>query len=183
MDYRATDEWDETMWRQAEPVYNRSFPEHGRKSPAVIRRMFERRMCRLHTADNGGETVAMALTGIDERLRALLIDYIAVKPEHRGEGYGSRFLRRILDWARDDAGCRGAVVEVEAEPTPDNRRRVRFWERCGFAPTDYVHRYIWVPEPYRAMRLSFDPRDPLPDDGEALFRSITRFHSRAYRKR
>lgn len=74
------------------------------------------------------------------------------------------------------------IVEVEAAPSEANTRRVCFWEQCGFRTTDYVHRYIWVPEPYRAMYRSFDADDPLPDDGEALFRCITRFHRKAYRK-
>ncbi|TMV47598.1 GNAT family N-acetyltransferase [Paenibacillus mesophilus] len=182
MEYIATDEWDETLWREAERIYNKAFPEHGRKSAEIIRRMFDKGMCTLHTAADRREMVAMALTGIDKQAEALLIDYIAVKEEARGKGYGRTFLSHIRDWAETEAHCRGIIVEVEAEPSEANRRRIRFWERCGFRLTDYVHHYIWVPEPYRAMYLNFHADNPLPGDGEALFRSITRFHRKAYRK-
>ncbi|GAA3401813.1 GNAT family N-acetyltransferase [Paenibacillus hodogayensis] len=182
MDYRVTAEWNETIWRLAEPIYRHAFPEHGRKPEAIIRRMFERGLCRLHTAAVDNETIAMALTGIDARASALLIDYIAVKREVQSRGYGRLFLERIRTWAETSARCRGIIVEVEADPSNENLRRIRFWEQCGFRLTDYVHHYIWVPEPYRAMALSFRQDDPLPDDGETLFRSITRFHQQAYRK-
>ncbi|RKN85561.1 GNAT family N-acetyltransferase [Paenibacillus ginsengarvi] len=182
MEHRLTDNWDEALWRQAEPIYNEAFPEHGRKPPSIIRRMFEKRMCTLHVASVGEEPVAMALTGLDEKTGALIIDYIAVKRSYRGEGRGREWTRLIAGWAKRVHSCRGIIVEVEAEQTPDNLRRIRFWERCGFRLTAYVHRYIWVPEPYRAMYVSFDPENPLPDDGEALFRCITRFHEKAYRK-
>ncbi|MEF3304109.1 GNAT family N-acetyltransferase [Paenibacillus sp. GYB003] len=182
MEYETTDVWNETLWRQAEPIYDEAFAERGRKTADIVRRMFERRMCRLHVAKEGEAAIAMALTGTDERIGAMLVDYLAVRREYRGKRYGSRFLNLLIGGARHLPGCKGVIVEVEAEPTPENVRRIRFWESAGFRPTDYTHRYIWVPEPYRAMALSFDPRDPLPDDGKALFRAITRFHEKAYRR-
>ncbi|TNJ66596.1 GNAT family N-acetyltransferase [Paenibacillus hemerocallicola] len=182
MEYKTTNEWDEKLWREVESIYNKAFGEQGRKTPAIIRRMFDRGMCTLHTAAVDRQMIAMALTGIDKQEDALLIDYIAVKEEARGKGYGRIFLDHIRNWAETAAHCRGIIVEVEADPSPANSGRIRFWERCGFRLTDYVHRYIWVPEPYRAMYMNFSPDNPLPVDGEALFRSITRFHRKAYRK-
>lgn len=181
--YDSTDIWDEAMWRDAWPVYDRAFPAEGRKSETIIRRMFERGMCRLHLLREEGAAVAMALTGFDEQGRVLLIDYLAVDLPIRGRGYGRRLLELIRDRTVAERSCRGILVEVEAAPTPENWRRIRFWERCGFRLTDYVHRYIWVPERYRAMALDLDPESPLPTDGRELFRFITRFHERAYRGR
>jgi GNAT superfamily N-acetyltransferase len=107
-----------------------------------------------------------------------------VGEDARGEGIGSRLLDQIKEWARDTAGCIGMIVEVEAEPTDENRRRIRYWLSNGFSLTDYVHSYIWVPEPYLAMYLNFeDTAHRLPDDGKRLFRSITKFHEKAYRRR
>jgi hypothetical protein len=73
------------------------------------------------------------------------------------------------------------LIEIEAEETPGNCSRLRFWQRCGFLATDYVHRYIWVPEPYRAMVLPLRADADVSDDGEDLFRRITAFHKQAYR--
>lgn len=175
-------EWKEALWRKAEPIYVQSFPEHGRKPEAVVRRMFERRMCRLFTLEEDHGTVAMALAGRDEPTGMLVIDYLAVSREARGRGAGLRFMERLKAWAEAE-GCRGILVEVEAEPTEENLGRIRFWERCGLHLTDYVHTYIWVPEPYRAMYLYFSPEGPEETDGQVLFEAITRFHERAYRGR
>lgn len=219
--YYSTDRWEEAFWRQLRPVYEAGFAEHGRKPEAVIRRMFSRKLCRLHGLFDGDWPVAMALSGADSVLGAMVIDYLAVAPARRGSGIGRRFLEDIKEEALRHAGAaagqpeliggrqteltgnqqelirgsqpeqtvgggpgplRGIIVEVEAEETPENLGRIRFWEACGFRLTDYVHPYIWVPEPYRAMALSFPYREPLPLDGRELFAGIIRFHERAYRK-
>ncbi|UJF36213.1 GNAT family N-acetyltransferase [Paenibacillus hexagrammi] len=124
----------------------------------------------------------MALTGVDQEAKALLIDYIAIRQDARGKGCGRLMLDHIKQWARAAAGCKGMIVEVESEPTDENTRRIHFWESVGFHLTPYVHQYIWVPEPYQAMYVNFNQEDPLPEDGKALFKSITGFHEKAYRR-
>lgn len=183
MDYRIADEWDEARWNEAERIYEEAFPLDGKKSRTIIRRMFERKMCLLHTIAQGPDMIGMALTGIDEQAGALLIDYLAVRQDARGRGYGGLLLDRIKQWAQTATDCKGIIVEVESEPTEENRRRIRFWESNGFRLTAYVHQYIWVPEPYRAMYFNFDESDRLPEDGKTLFHSITRFHEKAYRRK
>jgi GNAT superfamily N-acetyltransferase len=182
LDYDITDEWNEQVWFKAEYIYHQAFPAEGRKSRAIIRRMFGKRMCQLHLATLGSETVAMALTGINKEARVLILDYIAIKEDLRGNGYGRLFINHIKQWAETTAACLGIVVEVESEASPDNSRRIHFWEKCGFHLTEYVHHYIWVPEPYRAMYLNFNPESRLTENGEKLFRYITQFHKKAYTK-
>ncbi|RIX50256.1 GNAT family N-acetyltransferase [Paenibacillus nanensis] len=182
LDYWITEEWNESQWLAAERIYEQAFPHGGRKNRDIIRRMFEKRMCQLHTIAHESEIVGMALTGIDKQVGALLIDYIAIREDVRGSGYGRLLLNRIKEWAQSAASCRGIIVEVEAERTEENSRRIHFWESCGFHLTDYLHHYIWVPEPYRAMVMSFEESNRLPHDGKLLFRSITKFHERAYRR-
>ncbi|UVI29278.1 GNAT family N-acetyltransferase [Paenibacillus spongiae] len=182
LEYRITDEWDQARWNGAERIYEQAFPLDGKKSRDIIRRMFEKGMCQLHTIVQGSETIGMALTGVDHQASALLIDYLAVRQDVRGSGYGRLLLDRIKQWARTIAGCKGIIVEVESEPTEENSRRIHFWETNGFQLTAYVHQYIWVPEPYQAMYVNFDETNRLPEDGKILFRSITRFHEKAYRR-
>ncbi|WP_053373967.1 MULTISPECIES: N-acetyltransferase [Bacillales] len=182
LEYSITDEWNEARWIAAERIYEQAFPLDGKKSRDIVRRMFEKRMCQLHTMAQDSEMVGMALTGIDQHAGALLIDYIAVRKDFRGSGYGRLFLDRIKEWARTAANCKGIIVEVESEPTEENSRRIHFWESNGFHLTAYIHQYIWVPEPYQAMYLNFEEDIRLPDDGKLLFRSITRFHEKAYRR-
>ncbi|MCR2807826.1 GNAT family N-acetyltransferase [Paenibacillus soyae] len=182
LEYRVTGEWDDVLWGKVEPIYEQAFPLDGKKSRDIIRRMFGKRMCELHTIGHGPEIVGMALTGIDKQAGALIIDYIAIRQDVRGSRHGRILLDYIKEWARAVAECKGIIVEVESDPTDENVRRIHFWQRNGFQLTSYVHQYIWVPEPYRAMYLNFDESDPLPDDGKLLFRSITKFHEKAYRR-
>jgi GNAT superfamily N-acetyltransferase len=182
MDYHTTVEWNEEIWIKAEQIYYQAFPAEGRKTRAIVRRMFEKRMCQLHLATEGSVTIAMALTGINDEAHILILDYIAIRHDLRGKGYGELFINYIKKWADTTAACLGIVVEVEAEPTPENIRRIRFWEKCGFQLTEYIHHYIWVPEPYHAMYLNFNQENYLTADGEKLFHYITQFHKKAYNK-
>src|SRR5690606_1201773 len=127
------------------------------------------------------QPVAMALTGRTEDGKAILIDYLAVRAELQGQGIGRSFLAALRQWAEAVERRDGIIIEVESEPTPINRARIRFWQQCGFRLTDYVHHYRWVPEPYHAMVLPFRADSGLPEDGEELFRYINAFHARAYR--
>lgn len=181
-EYGITDEWDDARWNAAERIYEQAFPYNGKKSRDIIHRMFLKRMCQLHTIALGPDIVGMALTGIDRQAGAVLIDYIAVRQDVRGSGHGRLLLNHIKQWAHTVPGCKGIIVEVESEPTEANRRRIRFWQSNGFHLTAYVHTYIWVPELYQAMYLNFDEKDRLPDDGKVLFRSIIKFHEKAYRR-
>jgi N-acetylglutamate synthase-like GNAT family acetyltransferase len=145
--------------------------------------MFERRMCCLHTLVDQSEVIAMALTGLNKNVKALIIDYIAVRKDLRNKGYGRMFMDYIKAWAEITARCKGIIIEVESETTRENSQRIRFWEQCGFQLTDDCHHYIWVPEQYRAMFMSFHKDSPLPNDGKTLFNYITQFHKEAYRGR
>ncbi|WP_145023311.1 N-acetyltransferase [Paenibacillus sp. Y412MC10] len=183
MQHQVTEHWDEAMWQQAEPIYEEAFPEHGRKTKAIIMRMFERGLCALHVWSEGQAAAAMALTGTDAKENLLVIDYIAVRGSSRGSGVGLACLRDLREWA-GSRGYRGIVIEAEADPSEENAGRIVFWKKAGFTPTAYVHSYIWVPETYRAMYLSLDPEHPVEshDGGEELFQSILRFHEKAYRR-
>jgi len=183
MEHITTDSWDEALWAEADVIYREAFPEHGRKSEAIVRRMFERGLCTLHVWRIQSEAAAMALTAFDDRSAVLIVDYIAVRRSRQGRGIGRSCVLQLRDWAVGaKPECRGIVIEVEAEETDENAKRIRFWQSAGFKLTEYVHVYIWVPETYRAMSLGFDAAIPLADDGRELFKAITRYHERAYRK-
>lgn len=179
--FRTFDAWDEAVWRQAEPVYTEAFPPSSSKKPSLIRSMLERRLSFLHVLEADGETIGMAVTGKLDGLNALLIDYLAIHSQRRGQGLGRILLQEIERWSSGEQRLQGIVIEVESDETAANERRIRFWLSCGYTLTPYVHKYIWVPEPYKAMYKRLTPDARLPEDGEALFRAITGFHKKAYR--
>lgn len=182
VEYRITEKWDEALWNEVEPIYEQAFPLDGKKSREIIKRMFDKKMCQLHTIAQGSNPIGMALTGIDKQAGALIIDYLAIREEARGQGHGRYLLDCMKRWTQSVTDCRGIIVEVEAELTEENHQRIEFWKSNGFHLTSYVHQYIWVPEPYQAMYLNFNETDKLSEDGKILFRSITRFHEKAYRR-
>lgn len=186
MNFRTYSHIDTPDWPAALSLYHQAFPASGRKPDAILTAMFKKGMSYLHTASASEEQelAAMAVTGVIPDASLLLIDYLTVRDSVRSEGIGGRFVRHIADWAQSEIHLSGMLLEAEAEPGPDNERRIHFWQRCGFVLTEYVHHYRWVPETYRAMYLSFDAQvpDAVQDGGRALFRHIEAFHKKAFER-
>jgi len=177
------EQWDkpeENVWAEALSLYHEAFPAQGRKPDAILKRMLDSGIGMLATYTESEEMKAMAVCGVLDKPKLLLIDYLTVRESERGRGTGGAFVASLADWSGNQ-GLRGLLVEAEAEDTPENEARLRFWEKCGFVRTDYVHQYIWVPEPYRALIFCFEPGGSRPPEGQALFRHISEFHRRSFR--
>lgn len=174
---------DDAIWPEALRIYHESFPQAGRKPDAILTGMFDKEMAYLHAKmTDGAQMAAMAITGIIAEAGLLLIDYVAVRQALRYKRIGMQFINDVKHWARDAQNLQGIIIEVEAEAGEENAGRIRFWEKCGFTLTNYVHRYRWVPERYRAMYVSFTAAPTFPTDGETLFQYIGAFHAKAFRK-
>jgi GNAT superfamily N-acetyltransferase len=162
-------------------LFHEAFPA-GRKPDRIIEATFRKKMGYLHTETESGAIFAMAFSGPLPDVNLLLIDYLAVRPDMRGRGIGQRFVGKIAKWARDEKRMSGLLIEIDAMPGEAYMQRIRFWEKCGFVATDYIHHYKVVPEPYRAMYLPFDPAVKPEDDGRSLFRHIGEYHRKAFAK-
>lgn len=180
----TTTTWDESLWQKIQPIYEEAFP-HGAKLKRILHTMLEQNHTFIHALMDQDQVIAMAITGLvgSSAEYILIIDYMAVHHDWRDQGIGMSFLEQIKQWAIQEYSLAAIVIEVEAEDTPLNQSRLLFWEKCGFIATSYVHQYIWVPEPYRAMVLPVQADFVVDDQGESLFRHIISFHEKAYRKR
>ncbi|WP_310551185.1 GNAT family N-acetyltransferase [Paenibacillus glufosinatiresistens] len=176
-------QWDEAVWAEIRPIYEEAFP-HGAKPERVLRAMLERRLASLAVGRLEGEAVGFALSGTvplaEEASSLRLIDYLAVRSDLRSRGIGARLVEELERRDRRSGEAIGFLIEAEAGETPEDHSRNRFWERLSFVPTEYVHTYIWVPEPYRAYVRPLDPAQPVPRDGRALFQCIETFHKAAF---
>lgn len=171
--------FDEEIWNDAGPLYFQAFGDKGAKPVKVIKHMLDQGIADLHVCYQGTAVVAMALTGKLPANRVMMIDYLAVSEVERGQGLGRELVKVIQEKALAD-GYRNLLIEIEAEDTPDNKRRVQFWQSCGFLLTDYVHQYIWVPEAYQAMYFPLTSQ-LRKTTGEELFRYLNTFHRLSFK--
>lgn len=172
--------WDDELWQDASPLYLEAFGDKGAKPVKIIKNMFAKGIAELHVGYQESEAVVMALTGKLESDRVMIIDYLAVSEKKRGHGLGQFFVDYLqqIAVARE---CQKLIIETESEDTVENRRRIRFWQSCGFLLTEYVHHYIWVPETYQAMYIPL-MADSRKVPGEKLFVNINTFHRLSFRE-
>lgn len=171
--------WNEEIWQKASPLYLEAFGDKGAKPVKIIKNMFAQGIAELHVGYNKSIPVVMSLTGKLVSNQMLIIDYLAVSEKERGYGLGKHF----VDYLRQKAAAEGyqkLIIEAESKETLDNRRRISFWQSCGFLLTEYVHHYVWVPESYRAMYLPLIA-DSRKTTGEELFVYINTFHRLSFR--
>ena len=79
------------------------------------------------------QLVGCALSLLPEGLPCVLLDYLAVVPDRRGQGLGGELLTLLRAWYAPRAAC--ILIESEyPEHAPDGAtagRRLRFYERAG----------------------------------------------------
>jgi GNAT superfamily N-acetyltransferase len=181
MHFLTKTEWDEGLWRKVRTMYHEAFANHGGKPEKVLRNMFIRCNCHLHVVLDRDLPVGMAITGEINASKVLIIDYFVIEQNYRGQGVGKEFFQYIKTWANQQEYYNCLLLEVEIDQTKVSSNRITFWERCGFTMLrDYIHQYIWVPEPYQAMALILHGRAPPPFRGEEAFKYISVFHRNSF---
>ncbi|WP_413299650.1 GNAT family N-acetyltransferase [Bacillus sp. 1P10SD] len=182
MNFKTYDQWNEEVWADAGFIYKQAFKDKGAKPEDIIRNMFQKGICYLHVGYMEDRSVAMALIGKLNEMDALLIDYFAVHPDFQNQGLGKKMVNYIHEWSLGKDQFDALIIEVEAEKTPENLKRIHFWQHCGFTLTDYIHQYIWVPEPYQAMYSHIKSKHK-DFTGEDLFKHIGKFHKASFQKK
>lgn len=127
-------------------LYNGTFPENERrlyKSAEHVANFIKEKGGKFHgfVYDDGGDDFVGFLTYWTFR-DYVYIEHFAVDPAHRGKNIGRRMLSHLFDIAGPDI-----LIEVEKPDTDEARRRVSFYEKCGFRLREDIN---YVQPPYSA---------------------------------
>ena len=146
------------------------FPPSELKYLSSILAMVARDEYDVICAYEGEEPVAYALMYRPKNDRAVLLDYLAVYPQHRGRGVGTAMLAQLRDYYQE----RADVMMIECErpkSAPDEteaRKRIRFYTQAGAELTDVR---IWLFDvEYSILVLSCRGKTPKCDWAQQMLR-------------
>lgn len=120
-------------WLRIYKLYRQAFPHYERKPFAIIRSMYKRGNTDIWYFEKDGHFSGLVFTV--NREEAILIDYLAVSSNRRGEGIGSL----ILSTMREHYSPKGIFVEIESAYTEcdnleERLRRKDFYLKNGMIP-------------------------------------------------
>ncbi len=123
-------------WWKVYQLYKQAFPASERKPFSIILRMTRQKRTDTWMVLREGRFSGFATTINSDKL--VMLDYLAMDKQVRGQGIGTDALKLLLDTY---AG-RGFFVEIEDPFAPgddlhDRQRRRQFYRNCGLTP-------LWV---------------------------------------
>lgn len=127
-------------------LYNESFPENERrlyKSAEHVAEFVKEKGGKFHgfaIDDGGGDFLGFLSYWVFEGY--IYIEHFAVQPEHRGKNIGRKLLSHLFKTVGENV-----LIEVEKPETEEARRRIRFYESCGFRMREDIN---YVQPPYSA---------------------------------
>lgn len=120
-------------------VYNtymkEDFPPDELKPLKAILDMMDKGIYECLGLYQDNEFVAYAYFVRNQERRTLLLDYLAVCPQHRSGGYGSIFLQKMKDYYKEENAvileCESERTALDEEERSIRRRRIAFYKRNG----------------------------------------------------
>lgn len=142
-----------SRWWQLYRLYRSAFPAAERKPFAVIANQYRKRKMDVWCIEQDEEFLGLATTINGDDL--ILIDYLAIEKDHRGEGVGSAALAALQKKYKG----KGVFLEIESvyEDAPNQQERLRrkqFYLGCGMEPMGVMIRLFGV----KMELLGFDCR-------------------------
>jgi len=116
----------------------RDFPESELKPLDVVEKLYREGNYDPVGFYEGGRLMAYALQVILKNGKSVLLDYLAVTPEYRDRGIGSKVLRALQKYYRGKADFIMIESEHPSEAPDENAalRRLDFYKRAGARLTD-----------------------------------------------
>lgn len=130
-----TDDGAQYKW-QLYDLYDEAFPEQEKKPLQVMEELVADGKMEMLAMVDKDEFVGLAINLIDTEQNRALLDYYAIAPQKRNDGYGSKGLEILLDRFKGQK----YIFEIEtqdenADNAEDRKRRKAFYLRNGLKET------------------------------------------------
>ena len=145
MEFREINKTDSSEFQQAMEIYLEAFPANERHPLATIVDRVNQGLSRLYVTSSHGEIAFLALLWPLKETDFVLLDYMATKANHRGQGIASAFLTTLRDELINTG--KHLILEVENPQFGDpqeKERRVAFYKRHGARELEDV-KYLLPP--------------------------------------
>ena len=160
---------DHKQYGEVEKLMNLSFPQAERRDNDLQR----------FTTDNNPLFKCMMITDNEEFIGLvtlwdldsfIYVEHLATLPQCRNRGYGLQIIEQLKSWA----GSRILVLEVEKPEDEMSRRRIGFYQRCGFklCQKDYLQPPYRKGEGMLALSIMFAGTDNIDNIFESVKRKI-----------
>lgn len=123
---------------QVEYIYNKymtvDFPPDELKPLSHILKMMDDGICAAYALFS--ENDMQSYFFLCEKDNYVLVDYLAVNLEKRGQGIGTKTLRALKEIAKDKlilVECEDILFSVDDTEAEIRKRRIAFYERAGFS--------------------------------------------------
>ena len=121
------------QWLEIYHLYQSAFPASEKKPFSMIRSMHKKGKSDVWYCEENGKFAGLVITinGPDK----ILLDYLAVAKNRRGQGFGSRILQKM----REQYAGKGVFLEIEivdeaADNYEERKRRKQFYLSNGMIP-------------------------------------------------
>jgi GNAT superfamily N-acetyltransferase len=166
-------------------IYADSFPANQRHPAEVIRERVAAERYTLMVGRREGEVVFFALLWPLRGSEFVLLDYMATKKTHRGEGIGAAFLKSVSRMAALEG--KFLLMEVEDPTRGGNReeraRRAQFYRRQGAKELQGV-RYLMPGlsggPPTEMILMVLPPRSEAEMDGTIVRQVVMQIYKELY---
>ena len=128
-------------WEKVKSLYLTSFPSYERQPVSLIKDRIQANVCKLYILSGADECVGFAVLWQFEENEVLFIEYLAVNPKFRGNGYGKEIMRRIISLTKSLKFKLVLEIENPTMGTNKNQREKRhiFYQELGLTEVNGIN--------------------------------------------
>lgn len=149
--------------------YRNDFPAIERRSYSLIISMLKKHISELLFLYSNHKVIGYAIVNVTNKVDYIILDYFAIKKEYRSKGYGTIFIKQLINMYSDKKGILGEVELVE-DGFSDNeknrrQRRINFYNRLGFKIIENIKITLWS---VNYHSLIYPINNEIPSDKEII---------------